>query len=130
MLFRSGRGGLTEIFSNNVRGWEAVKLDRGGTGLGLSVHGTACGSAGADMCLEVLRWDGRKWALATRRRGTAADIVPDGVEQTPPTPPGHEAPWPFGGTAAGAVAAGPGDPDFTPPGLPRHPGGRPHLHRG
>ena len=90
-ILGSGRRGLTEIFSNNVRGWEAVKLDGGRTGLGLSVHGTVCGSVGADMCLEVLRWDGRKWALAGRRRGTHADLGPDSGESASTSSPGHDA---------------------------------------
>lgn len=122
-IFGSGRGGLAEIFSNNVRGWEAAKLDRGGTGLGLSVHGTVCGSVGADMCLEVLRWDGRKWAVAGRRRGTHADVAAGSGEAAPPPPPGHDARWQFGGTGAGAVAAVTGHPEMAALGLRCQPGG-------
>ncbi len=122
-ILGSGRGGLTEIFSNNVRGWEAVKLDGGRTGLGLSVHGTVCGSVGADMCLEVLRWDGRKWALAGRRRGTHADLGPDSGEPAPTPAPGHDARWQFGGSGAGAVAAVTGHPEFMALGLRCQPGG-------
>ena len=122
-ILGSGRGGLTEIFSNNVRGWEAVKLDGGRTGLGLSVHGTVCGSVGADMCLEVLRWDGRKWALAGRRRGTHADLGPDSGEPALPPSPGHDARWQFGGSGAGAVAAVTGHPQFAALGLRCQPGG-------
>ena len=122
-IFGSGRNGLTEIFSDNVRGWEAVKLDRGGTGLGLSVHGTACGSAGADMCLEVLRWDGRKWVVAGRRRGTPEDVRTGDGEPAPPPAPGHDARWQFAGTGAGAVAAVTGHPEFAALGLRCQPGG-------
>lgn len=122
-IFGSGRGGLTRIFGDNVRGWEAVKLDGGRTGLGLSVHGTACGSVGADMCLEVLRWDGRKWALAGRRRGTPEDIGTEGGEPDLAPSPGHDARWQFGGTGAGAVAAVTGHPEFAALGLRCQPGG-------
>lgn len=123
VIFGSGRGGLTEIFRDNVRGWEPVKLDRGGTGLGLSVHGTVCGSVGADMCLQVLRWDGRKWAMAGQRRGTPEDVGTDGGEDAPPPSPGHAARWQFGGTGSGAVAAVTGHPQFAALGLRCQPGG-------
>ena len=100
-----------------------MKLDGGRTGLGLSVHGTVCGSVGADMCLEVLRWDGRKWALAGRRRGTHADLGPDSGESASTSSPGHDARWQFGGTGAGAVAAVTGHPEFAALGLRCQPGG-------
>ena len=123
-IFGSDRNGYREIFNDNVRDWQAVKLDgKGRTGLGLSVHGTVCGSVGADMCLEVLRWDGRKWAVVERRRGTDADLSASTGEDAGPPPALHSARWQVAGSGAGTVAAVTGHPEFTAVGLRCQPGG-------
>src|SRR3546814_1077789 len=53
-ILGSSPGGLRAIFGDNVRGWSAVDLGRGRKGLEIPVHGTACGGAGAEACIETL----------------------------------------------------------------------------
>src|SRR3546814_1850885 len=40
-------------------------------------HGTACGGSGAEVCIETLVWNGKKWALVKRYRWTDADYEAD-----------------------------------------------------
>src|SRR3546814_10899283 len=69
-ILGSSPGGLRAIFGDNVRGWSAVDLGRWRKGLEIPVHGTACGGAGAEACIETFAWNGRKWNLVKRHRWT------------------------------------------------------------
>ncbi|PAL22411.1 hypothetical protein [Sphingopyxis sp. GW247-27LB] len=126
-ILGSGPNGLREIFGDNVRGWSATDLGRGRKGLEIPIHGTACGGAGAEACVETLAWNGRKWDLVKRYRWTDADYAAEQRRQaaagSPDMPPQHEARWQFGGSGAGAVAATTGHPEFAALGLRCQPGG-------
>lgn len=126
-ILGSGPRGLREIFQDNVRGWSAVDLGRGRRGLETPVHGTACGGAGAEGCVETLAWNGRKWDVVKRHRWTDADYAADQQRQaaagSEAPPPMHEARWQFAGSGAGAVAATTGHPEFAALGLRCQPGG-------
>ncbi|WP_374525894.1 hypothetical protein [Sphingopyxis sp.] len=125
-IFGSGKKGLTSIFNGTLRSWDVIDLGRGRKGLETSVHGTACGGTGAEVCIETLAWNGRKWDVVKRYRWTDADYEAHQKEQaaTPyQEPPRHEAKWSFGGKGAGAVAATTGHPDFMALGLRCQPGG-------
>lgn len=125
-IFGSGKKGLTPIFDGTLRSWDVVDLGRGRKGLETSVHGTACGGTGAEVCIETLGWNGRKWDMVKRYRWTDADYEAAQKKQaaTPyQEPPRHETKWSFGGKGAGAIAATTGHPDFMALGLRCQPGG-------
>lgn len=129
-IFGSGKKGLTSIFEGTLRSWNVVDLGGGRKGLETSVHGTACGGVGAEVCIETLAWNGRKWDMVKRYRWTDADYKKDQDAQaaTPyQEPPRHEAKWSFGGKGAGAIAATTGHPQFMALGLRCQPGGGVYL---
>src|SRR3546814_17629495 len=108
-ILGSSPGGLRAIFGDNVRGWSAVDLGRGRKGLEIPVHGTACGGAGAEACIETFAWNGRTWNLVKRHRWTDADYAAEQRRQAAAgaveLPPKHETRWTFGGSGAGAGVA-------------------------
>lgn len=113
--------GLVESFNDNIRGWEVVKAS-GKNAFEISVHGTACGGFGADVCLQTLVWNGRKWDAVKRYKWTEADHLAaqkaaeaEGYDDT--AFPVHEGKWIFGGTGSGAVAAVMDHPEFAAIGL-------------
>lgn len=120
-ILGSTRKGLTPIFEGNLRDWKAVDLGGGRRGIETSVHGSACGGVGAEVCIETLAWNGKKWALVKRYRWTDADYEADQRRQAAlpayQEPPGHTARWVFGGQGAGAVAAVTGHPELGTLGL-------------
>lgn len=122
VVMGSGPKGLTEILDATVRGWSAVDLGRGRKGLDISVHGTACGSVGADVCVQTLSWDGRKWVTVKSLRGEQA-IDPNATYVPEPMPPQHDAKWVFAGQGAQAIAAVTDHPEFAAVGLRCQPGG-------
>lgn len=124
-ILASARGGLTRIFNDNVRGWQVVDLGKQRKGLEVSVHGTACGSSGAEMCRQTLDWNGRKWNLVASKRGMdAAEIRAQQAEAADYVPPPqHEGKWISAGKGANALAAVSGHPSFAALGLRCQPGG-------
>lgn len=120
-ILGSGRNGLVPIYTGNLRDWSVVDLGGGRKGIEASVHGTACGGYGADVCIETLAWNGRKWVLVKRYKWTEADHLAEQRRQAalPPyqVPPGHTARWVFGGQGAGAAAAVGGHPELGTLGL-------------
>ena len=98
-ILASTRSGLREVFANNVRGWEAVQLDAKRMALVISVHGSACGSVGAEACAQTLVWNARasKWDLVASKRGIDADemaaMEAEAAAYVPP--PIHSARWFF-----------------------------------
>lgn len=126
VILGSGRRGLTNIFESNVRGWEAAKLAGGKTGLELSVHGSACGGVGAEVCVQTLAWNGSKWNTVKTYRWTDADYAADQqkMEANPYVePPQHTARWQFVGEKASAMAVVTDHPEITAVGLRCMPGG-------
>lgn len=126
VILGSGRRGLTPIFEDNVRGWDAVKLAGGKTGLELSVHGTVCGGVGAEVCVQTLSWNGSKWTTVKTYRWTDADYAAhqNGMDGDPfVEPPLHTARWQFAGQGDGAIAAVVDHPEITAVGLRCIPGG-------
>lgn len=120
VILGSGRRGLTPIFEDNVRGWDAVKLAGGKTGLELSVHGSVCGGVGAEVCVQTLAWNGSKWTTVKTYRWTDADYAAhqNGMEGDPfVEPPQHTARWQFAGQGDGAIAAVTDHPEIVAMGL-------------
>lgn len=124
-ILGSSPGGLREIFNNNLRDWKVVAVDAKRKGLETSVHGSACGGAGAEICMQTLVWNGKKWAVAKQRRWTDADYAAaeNGQADGGAPPPMHSARWQFGGSGMGAIAATTDHPDFVALGLRCQPGG-------
>ncbi len=115
-ILGSGRKGLAPIFDGILRDLTPVDLGGGRKGIETTVHGTACGGVGAEVCIETLAWNGKKWALIKRYRWTDADYEADQRRQAalPPIDEvrGHEAKWAFSGRASSAVAEVSGHPEL------------------
>lgn len=130
-ILGSGRKGLAPIFQGNLRDWKVVELGGGRKGIETSVHGSACGGFGAEVCMETLAWNGRKWDLVKRYRWTDADYDADQRRQAalPPyqEPPGHDAKWVFAGQGGSAIAAVSSHPELGTLGLRCQPGGGIYL---
>lgn len=120
VLVSTGRG-LVEGFDGIIRGWKVVKAS-GKNALETSVHGSVCGGFGADVCLQTMVWNGRKWDVVKRYKWTEADHLAAQkaaeAERYGETPfPVHEAKWIFGGAGPGAVSAVMDHPAFAAIGL-------------
>ena len=124
-ILGSGPAGLREIFNGNLRDWKVVAVDAKRKGLETSVHGSVCGGVGAEVCMQTLVWNGKKWAVAKQRRWTDADYAAaqNGGGDGGAPPPMHSARWQFGGSGVGAIAATTDHPDFVALGLRCQPGG-------
>ncbi len=72
-IYGSSKTGLKEIYSGTLRGWTVVDLAKGRKGLEQSVHGSACGGAGAEVCLVTIAWNGRDWDVVKTYKWTDAD---------------------------------------------------------
>lgn len=107
-ILGSGRKGLAPIFEGILRDLTPVDLGGGRKGIETTVHGSACGGAGAEVCIETLAWTGKKWALVKRYRWTEADYAADQRRQAALPPVDevgrHEAKWTFSGRASSAAA--------------------------
>lgn len=126
-ILGSGRKGLAPIFEGILRDLTPVDLGGGRKGIETSVHGTACGGSGAEVCIETLVWNGKKWALVKRYRWTDADYEADQRRQAA-LPPAeafrdHEAKWAFSGRASNAVAEVRDHPELGRLSLTCRPGG-------
>lgn len=126
-ILGSGRKGHAPIFEGILRDLTPVDLGGGRKGIETSVHGTACGGAGAEVCIETLIWNGKKWALVKRYRWTDADYEANQRRQAelPPTEEfrNHEAKWAFSGRASSAVAEVRDHPELGNLSLTCRPGG-------
>lgn len=127
-ILGSTRGGLAEIFVGNIRSWEVV--DTGGSKKGLltSVHGSACGGVGAEVCEQTLRWNGRKWDMVKQYRWTEADYVKAQSEVVSADnayveTARHETRWQVVGSGAGTMAVLLEHPEVNPIGLRCQTGG-------
>jgi hypothetical protein len=108
IILGSGRKGLAPIFEGLLRNVTPVDLGGGRKGIETSVHGTACGGAGAEVCIETLAWNGKKWTVVKRYRWTDADYEAQQQSQAALLPVeefrNHEAKWTFSGRPSSAVA--------------------------
>lgn len=126
VILGSGRRGLTPIFEDNVRGWEAAKLPNGEPALELSVHGSACGGVGAEVCIRTLAWNRTEWNTVKTYRWTDADYAASqqGMEgEAYVEPPQHTARWQLVGEKASAIAVVTDHPEITAVGLRCMPAG-------
>ena len=126
-ILGSGRKGLAPIFEGILRDLTPVDLGGGRKAIETTVHGTACGGAGAEVCIETLAWNGKKWALVKRYRWTDADYEAHQRSQAalPPVEEfrNHEAKWTFIGRASSAVAEVRDHPELGNLSLTCRPGG-------
>lgn len=121
LFFISGKRGYVES-QLLVRGWSVGKDSGGRPVLDTTVHGSACGGIGAEVCEETLRWNGADWDFVKQYRWTdadyersqAADAAGGEVYQEPPR---HEARWVFAGQGPSGIAAVMDHPEFPAIGL-------------
>ena len=64
----SDGGSYTRAFQSNVREWQVSPRDRLPALLIVDLHGTACGGAGADLCLKALTYQDGKLIDTTAER--------------------------------------------------------------
>lgn len=124
----SNRQGFQTAELGNVRGWSVVDVGNGRKGLELSVHGTACGGFGAEVCLSTVTWTGREWRQLNMRKPSDAEIeasleANQAEAASYQEPFRHETRWQTVGSGPGTMAVLLDHPEFAPLGLRCRPGG-------
>lgn len=117
VILGSSKSGLKEIYGDNLRGWTVVDIGKGRKGLEQSVHGTACGGFGAEVCLITIAWNGRDWDEVKRYKWTEADYRREQKRQAASDKsyedgPLHNARWEFASKGDIAIAFVENHPEF------------------
>lgn len=127
-VFMSGPRGLTQVEMGTIRGWTVVDGGNRRKALELSVHGSACGGFGAEVCLQTVTWTGQEWRRLNQRKLSDAEVeasldANQAEAANYQEPFRHETRWQTVGAGAGTMAVLLDHPEFAPIGLRCQPGG-------